>query len=172
MGTVPRRHALWVLALLLVACSPNGSGRAAPNPNPDELDFPSRELDRAYREALSATPLPPSALASEINWERNTPIARGEVIHLVQYDAKCDWYAYWLSAMARGDTASAADSLAVLKVIPEWKSFKGTPFEAVYRSIADAAELGDAAVVRAHFPPDGETIGDCPRVHLDNYSGG
>ena len=158
------------LLLLIGAACEGDNGGADEGPIPI-TDAGSPELRAAYREALDVTPVPPNGIATRIDWSRNVPIERSRVLGLVQYDAHCDWYSYWLAMRERGDAAAVQEAEKAIKEIPTWPSFRGTGFETEFRRIADAVSVGDALTVRAQFPGEGEAVGNCPTVQLDNYRG-
>jgi hypothetical protein len=136
-----------VLVVVSAGCSDESTASTA-NANDGVLD--PVEQAAFVRTAGGDIPLPPGGTWDALieNVQQN-PASMEETgfLDMMAYHASCQWYRYYLSALA-GDNADAADeALEVISQIPSWPQLQGG--SVVFSEIAAEAELGATDKMRA-----------------------
>jgi hypothetical protein len=149
MGDVMKRI-LVVLALgssvLFAAC---GSG-----PTADTSGAGMQGAAAAQAEVEAAkrdTPLPPGATISVAITDQAGSYESGYGTTLVEGQAICAWFKYWLSAESSNDETAIAAAQDAAKKIPTWTIYTTADqsFRDLVNSVIDKATLGDPTPMSA-----------------------
>lgn len=119
-----------------------------------ELEVEAHEADEAIDRLGADIPLPPGG-----SWERlrqslrENPASMDELgfRSMLEYNAACQWYGFWLEAIEASDEMTAAQALPVLEEIPTWRSLQvtdGGGVISVFEQLASDARRGDPAFVQ------------------------
>jgi hypothetical protein len=153
-STVPR---LWAVAIALAAVVLLGGGAAiARDPNfMGRFFHTATEAPAEIARAKEVTPLPPGAEWSPIWWPKDdTHHEVGVYTNMVQMQAQCKWYGYWLEGLETGDRAQIDTALGGIRQIPSWWMYQegvdqGTR-DQIDRMLA-GMEAGDPTLVEQHI---------------------
>lgn len=119
-----------------------------------ELEVEPHEAEEAIARLAADIPLPPGG-----SWDRlrqsleESPASMDELGFraMLEYNAACQWYGFWLNAQDIGDEDQAAVALSVLKEIPTWQSLQARDsggVTSVFERLSADAHSGDPAFVR------------------------
>lgn len=105
------------------------------------------EVDAAKRD----TPLPPGATISVAITDQAGSYESGYGTVLVQGQAICAWFKYWLSAESSNDARALAAAQDAAKKIPTWIVYTrgDQSFRDLINSVIDKATLGDPTPMSA-----------------------
>jgi len=94
-------------------------------------------------------------MSSKSNEDRSGTIyGVGSGLTMVEANARCGWYAYWLAALARDDRATMTEAQAMIETFPTWASI-ADPRMATQSvrdheaSLIAAVQAGDPNPIRA-----------------------
>lgn len=118
------------------------------------------EINDEIEAAMAVTPVPPGFVYPELwvpdaneDGSGNT-YGVGGGLSMVEANARCGWYAYWLNALARDDAVTMAEAEAVIETFPTWTSIADVRL--AHQSVRDheavliaAVRAGDQAPIRA-----------------------
>ena len=95
-------------------------------------------------QVMPSVPFPPNRnSAASLDWGRQGALTEGDVQHLVQVNAMCDWVAYVADAAESGDARLREDILRVMRDVPRWPAVRDLPFVAQLREAVRSLESGD-----------------------------
>jgi hypothetical protein len=110
----------------------------------------SAEIDAAK----AVTPLPPGATwpaRLDSSPDPNAIYAVRSGQSLVEFNAACIWFGYWLDESRHGTPTQRADALAGVLAMGSWTTFSDRSINQsidYFASLLDAARRGDAAPIR------------------------
>lgn len=170
----PLRVGAAIGSLALAGCSP-------PVVQPDTMTTPMSAADVRIEIARvrTTTPFPEAASWEEVELDDGAsygPYAGGS---MVEWQALCAWLLEARAAIARDDPQDFGDAAAVLRGIPQWRTFADPVLaagntQAIIRDIVDAATAGETAPVDAFTEANckGKAPRSSARIDLGSFQGG
>lgn len=118
------------------------------------------EINEEIETAKAVTPVPPGYVYPElwvpdVNEDGTGNIyGLGSGLTMVEANARCGWYAYWLDALGRDDRATMTEARVTIETFPTWISIADPRM--AHQSVRDheasliaAVQAGDPGPVRA-----------------------